>query len=135
MVASGLALKPDHPIAKFYTDALLVEFAAGVFLGKLYGMSLQNTSVRTQIGGTLILIVMLLLGALLFPRLVFAALAVFFVSLFLTLERKGAILKIPLGLSLGNASYSIYLFQEFGFLLTYAALACPSSKHLAQIGL
>lgn len=123
LVALGLAMKPDHPIARFYTDALLVDFAAGVFLGKLYGMSLQNTSVRTQIAGTLILIVVLLLGALLFPKLVFAALAVFLMSLFLTLERKGAMLKIPLGHSLGNASYSIYLFQEFGFLLTYAVLA------------
>jgi exopolysaccharide production protein ExoZ len=123
LVASGFVLKPDHPIAKFYTDALLVEFAAGVFLGKLFGMNLQNTSVRTQIGGILVLIVALLLGALLFPRLFFAALAVFFLSLFLNLERKGAMPKIPLGLALGNASYSIYLFQEFGFLLTYAVLA------------
>ncbi|OYU77534.1 MAG: acyltransferase [Alphaproteobacteria bacterium PA3] len=134
LVASGFFLKPDHPILKFYTDPLLIEFAAGVFLGKLFGMSLQTTSFRTQIVGTILLIAVLLLGALLFPRLVFAALAVFFLSLFLILERKGAIPKIPLGLALGNASYSIYLFQEFGFLLTYAVLAyVPKETFSAKV--
>ena len=123
LVASGFILKPDDPIAKFYTDALLVEFAAGACLGKLFGMSLENNTVRTQVVGALVLMVALLLGALLFPRLVFAALAVFLVTLFLILERKSAMPKIPLGLSLGNASYSIYLFQEFGFVLTFAVLA------------
>ena len=134
LVASGFVLKPDHPIAKFYTDALLVEFAAGVFLGKLFGMSLRTSSIRTQIAGSLLIIGLLLLGALLFPRLAFAALAVFFLSLFLILERKGVMPKIPLGLALGNASYSIYIFQEFGFLLTYAVLAhVPKETFSAKV--
>jgi exopolysaccharide production protein ExoZ len=113
LVATGLILRPQGDLAAAYTDPIMLEFLAGVWLGVIW------TS-RISVGPALCLVLVasgvgllaLLSGAGDVPRIlewgVPATLIVAGIALY---ERDHAVAKWPWLLLLGDASYSIYLWH------------------------
>ncbi len=95
-----------------YTDPRILEFGTGCIFGRVFGLGLKNQHPRDQVILSAIVVAALSLAALFFHALLPAVIisAIFIVVVFT--ERSGRITAVPVLLFLGEASYSIYLFQE-----------------------
>lgn len=117
LIMSGIAFKPEGPILTTYTSILLLEFLSGVMLGKLFGMKLTRMRKEFQICGSLMIAAALTSAGTFSFNLYFGALSVLLVSGCLILERDGKIPHIEWLKKLGDASFAIYLYQQFAFEL------------------
>jgi exopolysaccharide production protein ExoZ len=122
--AAGIALKPHGAVAATYTDPLLCEFLAGVWLcvawraGRLPGAAVGGATIAVAVvlfeAGNLLGIDA---GAL--RALAWGLPALGLVGGALMIERSRPIPRLPALIRLGDGSYSIYLFHT----LVIAALA------------
>jgi exopolysaccharide production protein ExoZ len=109
LAAVGLVI-PEGGAAGFYTDPIILEFAAGVLIAKMWtsGVSVhRNAAVATTLAGFLL---MYLANDTELPRIVGAGIpACMIVAGAVFSERQGAMRPVGLLVTLGNASYSMYL--------------------------
>ncbi|HKX10107.1 MAG TPA: acyltransferase [Stellaceae bacterium] len=125
LVALGLAARPSEAAAQIYTNPLLLEFAAGAVLARL-AMRLQTVSKSVGwglIGGALCWVVVAYTREAL-PSLIVAHAppAIATVAGALILEPYARRRPSPLGLFLGDASYSLYLAHPFAQRAWYFAV-------------
>jgi peptidoglycan/LPS O-acetylase OafA/YrhL len=119
-VAAGPLLAPGDRVLAFYTDPLILEFAAGMLLGVLAGAELlpahRGWRWPAAAAGAAALAVMLVAGRI-WPHtsraLVFGAPATVLVAAALVAERAGLVLAQGWIQTLGAASYAIYLTHLF----------------------
>lgn len=118
LAVMGAVLEPTLLLPRFYTNLLILEFAAGMILamglGRMpltAGFSLKLLTVGV---GVMALIVLMFPPAWRINHAVlYGPLATLIVGSALLLERWGWSWKSPVALLLGNASYSIYLTHIF----------------------
>ncbi|WP_342354491.1 acyltransferase family protein [Gluconacetobacter azotocaptans] len=118
LVILAAAWPPHTPALTIYTSPLLLEFLAGMLLGRLYGIRLNRMPGWWIAGATVALTAAFLLLIPFNRDLLFGAGAVFIVSAVLALERAGYMPQSRTLLELGAASYAIYLFQQIAFDIT-----------------
>lgn len=116
LVCLGAVLQPTGAIGRTYTDPLLLEFLAGAWVGKLFGADLRRSRSSAQIVGSVVIAAILVTASLLSSTLAFGGCAVLILAGGLLLERGNRLPRISWLKSLGDASFAIYLFQEFAFL-------------------
>lgn len=111
----GAMLPQGVDAVHFYTSPYLLEFLAGCCLGSIFGISLTKLRPWPALG--LIMAVIGVMGCLgfVFPLLVSGTATVLLVAALMWAERCGYMPTLPFALMLGNASYSIYLFQQVAF--------------------
>jgi exopolysaccharide production protein ExoZ len=148
-VVLGALFPPErHTLAHFYSRPWLVDFLAGALMGRVFGLDLRRNSTRDQILATTAIVAFMLACATAIPRLVPCAICTGILGLALLTEKAGWVPWSRAGRFLGDASYSIYLVQEFAFLavtLTVAHWPIPAglfgdaamagARTLAAIGL
>ncbi|MET3723957.1 acyltransferase family protein [Sphingomonas trueperi] len=123
LVAIGRPMHPTGAATTIYTDPLLLEFAAGAILGRVFGAGAAVPASLRQVLAALAVALVLTLLAFWSGRLLFGAVAVVLVAGGLLLERGGAMPRLPWLKLLGDASFAIYLFQQFAFVLVGKSLA------------
>lgn len=116
LAGAGLMLRPDGVAADFYTDTIILEFAAGVLLAKLFAANVRVglvpalMFVAAGVGGFIIAHFEGNVG----PRaLVFGVPALLLVAGVVGLERAGVSFDWRPATFVGDASYAIYLFHTF----------------------
>jgi exopolysaccharide production protein ExoZ len=122
LVLTGALLRPTGAMESVYTDPLLLEFAAGAILGRVFGAGTHRAAVPLQACVALAVALALAVLSLCFPRLAFGAGAVALIAIGLLLERAGYMPRMAWLKQVGDASFAIYLFQQFAFLGTSTAL-------------
>lgn len=115
LVGLGLLLRPENPVISFYTAPVVLEFAAGAALAKLW----QSQRLPSPLIGLLMVGASIAgFAAIHFLRLEFDAwtcgpLAVLLVFGALAIEASGKLPSLPFLGYLGDSSYSIYLWHTF----------------------
>ena len=104
IVLLGRILPHHGAIAATYTNPLQVEFLAGALLGSVFGISLRNNRLPSQVLYSLAVAVAMLALALVFHDLVYAAGCVVIVSAGLVVERQGWLPRSRALKFLGDAS-------------------------------
>jgi exopolysaccharide production protein ExoZ len=100
----------DSVIVRFYTDPIILEFGAGVWLGLFESKTPSRRTGAILVG---LGIVGLLTGGQL-PRVIgYGIPAIMCVWGMLAVDRDGGVPDIPILKLLGDASYSIYLWHVF----------------------
>jgi exopolysaccharide production protein ExoZ len=116
LVLAGYLVVLDSPVWLTYTGPLLLEFLAGAWIGQQCmereGQPRRATHTAAELGA--IVLALTAVGQVL-PRLEHAWLAALLVIAGILLERAGKMPKIVAPKLVGDASYSIYLFQHFAF--------------------
>lgn len=129
LIGVGSLIQSDFAAVETYTNPLLLEFAAGLWLGVAYNAE-RLTSARW--GG-----VSLLAGLSAFVAweflsgvqpggsraIVWGVPALLIVAGLLTIERRHGLRRSPLLLLLGNASYSLYLVNVFVVAATWRVMS------------
>lgn len=115
LVFLGSRLISADPRWLTYTSPLLLEFAAGAVLGRVYGLSLNNTSGSRAAAISFMMVGFLLAGSFLLDRLVCGAFAVVVLNLAFMIERRGFVSEVNWLRFLESASFSIYIFQQLFF--------------------
>jgi exopolysaccharide production protein ExoZ len=116
LVVVGLSIRSDNPILATYTNPLLLEFGAGVLLGRLFK---SDFTCKASTGAALIglsIVQLVVVQILLVPvdawRIVLWGLpAICIVTGALIIERHRPRFGLPLLVRLGDASYSTYLLH------------------------
>jgi exopolysaccharide production protein ExoZ len=122
LVLGGAVLPPQSGIGRVYTNPYLLEFLAGACLGAIFGLRLTKLPPWPTFGCVAaVALAMAGLGTA-FPLLLNGSGAVLFVAACMGIERGGRMPLLPFMLTIGNASYSIYLFQQVAFDATGLAL-------------
>ena len=129
IVLLGRILPHHSAIAATYTNPLQVEFLAGALLGSVFGMSLRNNRLPSQVLYSLAVAVAMLALALVFHDLVYAAGCVVIVSAGLVVERQGWLPRSRALKFFGDASFAIYLCQQFAFDATGALFRVLEAHH------
>ncbi len=134
LVAAGIVLRPADRTLSSDTNPIILEFLEGAWIGALFAArDAGQASGRTlALGLAAVLAVPFVLHGL--PRSSCAFLAVALVVSALVLERAAPVPKIAPLRFLGDASYSIYLFQIFGFRLADFALIHAGSALRLPLG-
>lgn len=119
-VCGGVFLKSDSAIWLTYTDPLLFEFLGGVALAKLQNyLNIRWIAWLSLVGAALLV----LSSEVELPRLIkWGIPSLLVVTGALAFEKTCRVPKLPLLLMLGEASYSIYLFQGVALSLTSKAV-------------
>ena len=115
LVAIGTVLRPADPIAETYTSPLLLEFLAGILLGEVFGIDLTYHSQSRQVQASAAIALAVAGFALLDGTLIYGALSVLIIAASLLCERSEKMPHIGWIKRLGDASFAIYLYQEFAF--------------------
>jgi exopolysaccharide production protein ExoZ len=110
-ISTSQFINVDNIFWLTYTSPLLLEFLAGAWIAFLLTRQLQDN--KTIFCVLCVIFTMFICGIIL-PRVNYGWLAVLLVSASVLLERRW-MPKIPMIKMLGDASYSIYLFQQFAF--------------------
>ncbi len=112
-VLAGQLVHEQNPLWLTYTSPLLLEFLSGAWIGAVFRTSerrlLQPAAVAASLGAVLILV---LVAGYLLPRIVHGWIAVMLVAAGVWFENAGKMPQVALLKLLGDASYSIYLFQQ-----------------------
>lgn len=123
LVIAGLGLAPENALAHFYTQPLILEFAAGAALAKLW----KNGILPSAPAG-LLMVAFAIAGfaAIYLLKLDFDAfncgpLAVLLVAGTLAVERNGKLPVLPIATYVGDASYSIYLWHTLALSVVVKA--------------
>ncbi len=120
LVFCGMFLQSSANTATFYTRPLLLEFAAGAALAKLWK---RGTLPSAAIGTLLIVLAVFGFAMIHVMKLEFDArncgpLAVMMLAGVLAIERAGKLSRYPIASYLGDASYSIYLWHTLALSVT-----------------
>ena len=120
LVATGTFGESDNPLLVFYTEPLILEFAAGAWLGRLW---LRGMMPRPSLGLLMILGALGGFGIIEVARVEFDALlcgplAVALVAGLLALETGKKLPDVPMLAYLGDASYSTYLWHTLALSVT-----------------
>lgn len=120
LVGIGAMIQPVDPIAQFYTNPIMLEFALGMMIGLLQPHLPARMHFAIKLPMTLLVLASLLIVFALpgmFPNvstfLVCGLPATFIVGSAVALERWGWTVESNLLLLMGNASYAIYLTHMF----------------------
>jgi exopolysaccharide production protein ExoZ len=116
LVCLGAFFQPAGAIESTYTNPRLLEFLAGALLARIFGTDLCRYHPTEQLFGSGFIAAILLAASLRFPTLLFGGLSVLIMTAGLLLERHNLMPKVRWLRSLGDASFAIYLFQEFAFM-------------------
>ena len=136
LAVTGTILEPQSPIPHVYTDPICLEFAAGALVAH-YGWRLHSfrRAMCTAICGAMTFCLSdhyePVLGYA--APLMLAATASTLIVGLLSLEDQGRMPHVGLFLLLGEASFSIYLFQDLGFALVSQLI--ETSKPLVVVTL
>jgi exopolysaccharide production protein ExoZ len=122
LVAFGFYDGAKGAALSVYTDPRLAEFLGGAFLGAIFGATLQKRSFARTIYLTALAIAFLAVLGTFSRNLIFGAVSMALIASGLVLERINWLPRFPALLAIGNASYSIYLFQQIAFDLTHTLL-------------
>jgi Predicted acyltransferases len=123
LVAVGSFAADPSPLVRFYTNPLVLEFAAGACLAQLW---LKGMLPPKVIGLTMIVIAIGGFAAIEILRLGFDAwscgpLAALLLVGVLSLEKEGWLPSLPILTYLGDASYSIYLWHTLALAVVVKA--------------
>lgn len=143
LVLAGRLASPGNPMLRFYTDPLILEFAAGAWLGRLW---LRGVVPGPGVGALMISAAILGFGIIELGRMEFNAwncgpLAVILVAGMLALETGKKLPDMPMVAYLGDASYSTYLWHtlalavvtKVGFHFNLPPLAVAAAGIVAGI--
>ncbi|WP_428969710.1 acyltransferase family protein [Sphingomonas sp. Xoc002] len=114
-VILGYGVSHGAPVWQTYTNPIILEFLAGAMLGRLFGATLQRRAWRETITWLAALVILSSIWGYWDDRLGFAPIAIAVVGMALIIERLCWVPHSRWLILLGNASFSIYLFQQFGF--------------------
>ncbi len=133
IVAAGILLPAENPRARFYTEPLVLEFAAGALLAKL---RTRGYLPPPPVGSLLACVSIAGFAAVHFLKLEFDALtcgplATALVAGVLSIESGGRLPRIPGATYLGDASYSIYLWHTLAISVVMKAGAAAGIPALA----
>jgi Predicted acyltransferases len=138
VVAAGALLPAENPQTRFYTEPLVLEFAAGAFLAKLWTRGHLPSPV---VGSMLVGVSLAGFAAIHFLKLEFDALtcgplAAALVTGVVAVESGGRLPRMPAATYLGDASYSIYLWHTLAISVVVKAgtLAGVSATAVATVG-
>ncbi len=119
-VVAGQVMQPNGVIARFYTDAIILEFALGMLIALAlpYLRARANSALK---GAAAMFVVVGAAAAILLPygfpgsnvAIACGVATAFILAGAVALERWGWVVRSPLWLLLGDASYSIYLTHPF----------------------
>lgn len=115
LAGAGLLLKPDG-VAAFYTDTIILEFAAGVLLAKLFAANLRIgrvSALALAAAGVAGFVIAHFEGDMGPRALVYGVPALLLVAGVVGLERAGVSFHWRPATFVGDASYAIYLFHTF----------------------
>lgn len=118
LVVAGFFIEPTSAAGMTYTNPLILEFLAGSLLGMTFGISLQRHVLRACMSRSVLILAAIIGCSAFFPGLRWGAFCVAVVMAALLVEKTYGIRHIKLLLVLGNASFSIYMFQEMAFDVT-----------------
>jgi peptidoglycan/LPS O-acetylase OafA/YrhL len=120
LAVAGLLEHPQSVFGKFYTDAVVLDFALGVVIGLAHSKIPLQATVSSKVAVASLVVAgifLVLVLPLIFPDvstfIVGGLPACLIVGGGLILERWGWVVKAAWCLVLGNASYSIYLTHTF----------------------
>ena len=122
----GLLLEPAGAVPRTWTDSLLLEFVAGAWLGTIAGPRGDRFTPARMALLMLGIVLFMLAASLASPRLLFGTASALILAAALLAERQGVVPRIEPLKRLGDASYSIYLFQNFAFAAVAQTLAFAS---------
>lgn len=111
----GILARPFDSAIDFYTNPMILEFLAGSTVGSAFGMDLRRNGRRRCVSVTLSTALALACAAAFDHRLIWGVVSVLLLGLALMYERQITLPRVDFLILLGNASFSIYLFQDFGF--------------------
>lgn len=123
LVLTGMSIQSQNILAAFYTQPLLLEFAAGAFLAKLW----KSGTLPSPLIGVLLVVLsiggfaMIHLLKLEFGAFNCGPLAVLLVLGMLAIENAGKLPSSPIATYIGNASYSIYLWHTLALSVVVKA--------------
>ena len=115
LVAFNAIFRSADPIIATYTDPIILEFLIGISIGTIFGADLRRRSLRTSILMCAALLVATFLAGHVLSALSFAWIAAVLVVVALLLERLELLPFSAALKAIGDASFSIYLFQQFAF--------------------
>jgi exopolysaccharide production protein ExoZ len=142
LVIAGLVFDPTEPVLATVTDPLLLEFAAGAWIGKAAHEG-RTAGPRTAVSLLCIGLVLLVAGQVSGSEIagwrvvLWGIPAAMLVAGAIGLEAAGRIPKLALPKLIGDASYSIYLVHGLAISLAIriaAQLAIPSTSALVFFG-
>ncbi|CAP56914.1 putative acyltransferase [Gluconacetobacter diazotrophicus PA1 5] len=122
LAVCGVVVPQGGDLLRFYTSPYLLEFLAGCCLGAIFGLNLAKLRPWPTAGLVAALVGAMIGAGFVFPLLFSGAATVFLVAMLMWIERQDLMPTLPFALMLGNASYSIYLFQQVAFDAAQAAL-------------
>lgn len=128
MMAWGRIAPPGTAILSVYTSPLLAEFLAGAYLGSVFGLSLHKRPIGPTVLGALATVAALAALHVGLHSLLYGVGSVALVAAILLVERTGRLPRSRALLYLGNASYSIYLFQQIGFDVSTAVVTAIEAR-------
>lgn len=114
-IISGILMTPKGPILLTYTNPRLAEFLAGAWIGATHSTNLNRNQFIIYIFMCSIFILILAVMSIFSRELFFGAISIMILSSFLLLEKLNRVPKIAFIKLLGDASYAVYLFQQFAF--------------------
>ncbi|WFT81520.1 acyltransferase [Methylobacterium sp. CB376] len=117
LVVTGLTWSTNAGVSQFYTNPILLEFLSGAALGRFLGMDARSRPPAAQVLAVLLAAAGLLLFSAFDHRLRWGAGSTIVLAGALMLERSRAVVFLRPLFQIGNASYSIYLFQDFGIYI------------------
>lgn len=130
LVVVGILFRPSHALLTAYTDPILLEFAAGCWLGIGWKRTADWPGWLGW-GTAALAAAAILIASVLLPHvsraIIFGIPATIIVASVLALERRGAIGQHATPRFLGDASYSIYLWHT---LAISVVLAVGNRLHL-----
>lgn len=124
LTGAGALLRPEGAIARTYTDPRMLEFLLGAVLGRIYGRLAADPAAPLRQG--LALLAAALGLAAIWPSLGVGLACGLILALGLWIEARGWLPRIGWLKTLGDASFSIYIFQQFWFEIATLMLAIPT---------
>ena len=123
LVVAGGFLAVSDPIAEFYTQPLILEFAAGAALAKLWahGRLPPPAAGWLLVGGAIAGFATVHLMKMEFDAWICGPLAVALVAGMLSVETAGKLRDLPIVGYVGDASYSIYLWHTLALSVVVKA--------------
>ena len=115
IVLLGRLLHIPGAVAASYANPLELEFLAGALVGSVFGLTLKAHALPRQLLYSAGIVLLMLALSLLFHDLLSAALCVGIVCVGLVVERQGWLPRSRALKFLGDASFAIYLCQQFAF--------------------
>lgn len=120
LVIVGVLFPVSGPLS-IYTDPIIIEFVAGYLIAIAFRKFARSNEIMRFVLSVICISSLMLLMGWWAPLLSYGGLACLVLGIGLAIETRFTIPNVRWILFLGTASYSLYLFQEFGFRLVLLA--------------